>query len=227
MAKHEWPADETADETVESVEVESTAIELDEPESEAPPVVVSDAVPEDESPEPDPGLKSDPEPGAKPASRAARIVAFVLLPLLAVVLAVGAGYFWWQDNQTRQLESARAESLQAARDITVRMLSYSPETVEEELTAERELLAEPFRSEFTEETNARIIPVAKDKQVSAMTTVPAIASISITPDRAEVLAFVYQTVIVAGAAPTTVPSTVLITLDRVDDQWLISGFEPE
>jgi Mce-associated membrane protein len=41
-----------------------------------------------------------------------------------------------------------------------------------------------------------------------------------------VLLFVDQTVIVGKTAPTNTASSVRVTLDRIDDRWLISQFDP-
>jgi Mce-associated membrane protein len=41
-----------------------------------------------------------------------------------------------------------------------------------------------------------------------------------------VLVFVNQTVVVGSSAPTDTASSVRVTLDRVDDKWLISAVDP-
>ena len=71
-----------------------------------------------------------------------------------------------------------------------------------------------------------VIPGAKEKKISAVANVPAAGSVSATPNRAEVLVFVNQTVIVGDGAPTATASSVKVTLDRVGDRWLISEFDP-
>jgi Mce-associated membrane protein len=71
-----------------------------------------------------------------------------------------------------------------------------------------------------------VIPGAKQKQISAVATVPAAASTSATPTHAVVLLMVNQTVIVGQDAPTNTASSVRVTLDKVDGRWLISHFEP-
>ena len=48
-----------------------------------------------------------------------------------------------------------------------------------------------------------MIPGAKQKQISAVANVPAVASVSANPDHAVVLVFVNQTVIVGDGAPTS------------------------
>ena len=155
-----------------------------------------------------------------------RLVAFGLLPALALVLALGAGYLKWRDNSVRNGEIAAATSVQAARDTTIALLSYTPDKVEQQLGDARNLLTGEFRDSYTSLTNDVVIPGAGEKQISAVASIPAAASVSATPTEAVVLVFVNQTVIVGGSAPTDTASSVRVTLEKVDDRWLISKFDP-
>lgn len=155
-----------------------------------------------------------------------RVVAYALLPALVLVLALGAGYLKWRDNSIRNSQVAAATSVQAARDTTIALLSYAPDTVEEQLGAARDLLTGEFRDSYTSLTNDVVIPGAKEQQISAVASVPAAASVSATPNEAVVLVFVNQTVIVGQDAPTDTASSVRVTLEKVDDRWLISSFDP-
>ena len=156
----------------------------------------------------------------------ARVVAFGVLPAIALLLALGAGYLKWMDNSVRNDEAARDESIKAAKDSTIALLSYKPETVEQQLGAARDLLTGDFRDSYTSLTNDVVIPGAKQKQISAVATVPAAASVSANPRHAVVLVFVNQTVVVGADAPTDTASSVRVTLEKQADRWLISGFDP-
>ena len=165
---------------------------------------------------------------AKPRRRIqwARVFAFGVLPAVALLLALGAGYLKWMDNSVRDEGKVRIESMQAAKDSTIALLSYKPETVEQQLGAARDLLTGDFRDSYTSLTNDVVIPGAKQKQVSAVATVPAVASVSADPRHAVVLVFVNQTVVVGKDAPTDTASSVRVTLEKVGDRWLISKFDP-
>jgi Mce-associated membrane protein len=156
----------------------------------------------------------------------ARVVAFGVLPAVALLLALGAGYLKWMDNSVRDNETARDKSVQAAKDSTIALLSYKPDTVEQQLGAARDLLTGDFRDSYISLTNDVVIPGAKQKQISAVATVPAVATVSANPKHAVVLVFVNQTVIVGQDAPTDTASSVRVTLDKVGDRWLISKFDP-
>jgi Mce-associated membrane protein len=155
-----------------------------------------------------------------------RVVAFGLLPVVAMMLAAAAGFLKWQDSSVRHSETARIESVQAATDSTIKILSYRPDTVDRDLGAARDRLTGTFLEAYTSLTNDVVIPGAKQKQISAVATVPAAASVSATQNHAVVLVFVNQTIIVGNDAPSSTASSVKVTLDKQGDRWLISGFDP-
>ena len=94
-----------------------------------------------------------------------------------------------------------------AKDSTIRLLSYKPDTVEQDLSSARELLTGDFRDSYTQLTNDVVIPGAKQKQIAAIANVPAVASVSADPGHAVVLVFVNQTVTVGDSAPTSTASS--------------------
>ena len=59
------------------------------------------------------------------------------MPALALILAMAAGFLKWQDNSVRSSQIARIESVQAAKDTTVKMLSYKPDSVDQQLNDAR------------------------------------------------------------------------------------------
>jgi Mce-associated membrane protein len=112
------PTDTESEEasTEESVDKTDVADEVDKADE---PTETADETPESAEPE-------------KPKRRVqwARLFAFGVLPALALLLALGAGYLKWMDNSVRDSETARNESVQAAKDSTIALLSYKPDTVE-------------------------------------------------------------------------------------------------
>ena len=160
------------------------------------------------------------------AKRITSAFAFGVLPALTLMLALAAGYLKWQDGSLRDSQIARVESVQAAKDGTVALLSYRPDTVEKDLGAARERLTGQFRDAYTSLTNDVVIPGAKQKNISAVASVRAAASVTATANRAVVLVFVNQATIVGTSAPTDSASAVRVTLDEVGRRWLISAFDP-
>lgn len=155
-----------------------------------------------------------------------RLLVFLVLPLVALAITLGAGYLKYQATSMRAAQAAAADSIRAASDTTVKMLSYSPDTVERDLGAVRDLLTGNLRNDYTSLTNDVVIPGAKQRRISSVATVPAAAAVSTTSDSAVVLVFVNQTVIVGSDPPTNSTSSVRVTLQKTDDRWLVSSFDP-
>ena len=229
-AKSDRPDKETPGVTVESetataeltesgAEVtESAAIDVVEAEAAGP--VEAELTPTAESPGP------VPKAAARSTVSWSGIVAFTLLPALALLLGAGAAYLKWEDSKVRDSDLARIESVQAAKESTARLLSYKPDSVEQDLTSARDLLTGNFRDSYTQLITDVVIPGAKEKKISALANVPAVASISADPNHAVALVFVNQTVVVGDGAPTSTNSSVQVTMDKVGDRWLISEFTP-
>ena len=158
--------------------------------------------------------------------RWSRASVYAVLPALALLLASAAGFLKWQDGSAREAAVARTESVRAATESTIALLSYKPDTVEKDLNAARSRLTGSFLNAYTSLTHDVVIPGAKQKQISAVATVPAAASTSATENHAVVLLFVNQSVIIGQDAPTSTASSVRVTLDKVGGRWLISQFDP-
>ncbi|OBI44846.1 hypothetical protein [Mycobacterium sp. E796] len=168
-----------------------------------------------------------PEPPA-PTRRIkwSRVVAFSVLPLLPLVIAGAAGYLKWQDAWVRGSAVAGIESVAAAKDSTVAILSYQPDSVEKDLGVARDRLTGKFKDSYAQLIHDVVIPGAKKDHIASIATVPAAASVSASPNHAVALVFVNQSVTVGNDAPTDTASAVRVTLDKSDGHWLISAFDP-
>ena len=155
-----------------------------------------------------------------------RLFAFGVLPCLVLLLAGAGGYLKWQSSSIRASQTSSIESVAAAKDGTIAMLSYQPDTVEKDLGAARDRLTGTFKDSYSQLTHDVVIPGAKQKHISAVATVPAAASVSASANHAVALVFVNQTVIVGTDPPSATASAVRVTLDKAGDRWLISGFDP-
>jgi len=153
-------------------------------------------------------------------------VAFVVLPAVALLLAAGAGYLKWEYASRQDSQRAAAESVTAAADTTAAILSYKPDTVDKKLSAARDRLTGSFLESYTTLINDVVIPGAKQKKITAVAQVPAAASVSATPSHAVVLVFVDQATTIGNDPATNTASSVRVTLDKIGDRWLVSGFDP-
>jgi Mce-associated membrane protein len=155
-----------------------------------------------------------------------RVLAFGVLPAVALILALGAGFLKWQDGTARAAQASSVESVRAASESTVAILSYRPDTVDTELPAAADRLTGEFRDQYTQLIDDVVIPGAKQQVIAAVASVPAAAAVSASARHAVVLVLVDQTTTIGTGPPTKSTSSVRVTLDKVENRWLISQFEP-
>jgi Mce-associated membrane protein len=165
-------------------------------------------------------------PARKGGIRWSRVVAFGVLPVLALLIAAASGFLDWRGAWIRGSGIAVVESVSAAKDSTVAILSYQSDSVERDLGAAGDRLTGKFKDSYTQLVHDVVIPGAKKDHISAVATVPAAASVSAEPNHAVALVFVDQTVTVGNDASTGTSSTVRVTLDKSGGRWLISAFDP-
>lgn len=167
---------------------------------------------------------------SEPRSRRAlvtRIAVLSVMPSLVTILTLGAAYMKFVTSSARDDERASVDSVEAAKDSTVAMLSYAPDTAEGTLTAARDRMTGGFRDSYAALIHEVVIPGAKQKKVFAVATVPAAASVSATSNHAVVLVYVNQAITMGNNAPTQSNSVVQVTLERSAGRWLVSGFDPK
>jgi Mce-associated membrane protein len=154
-----------------------------------------------------------------------RVLVYGLLPGLALLLAMSAGLLKWKDSSIRGIDLARSQSVSAAKDSTVAVLTFRSDTVDRDVAAARERLTGGFLDTYNQRTQQELIPNAKQRRVIATASVPAAASESATANHAVVLLFVTQTVRIGDAPRADTGSSVRVTLDKIGERWLISDFD--
>ncbi|MEM6110531.1 hypothetical protein AAHS21_30585 [Mycobacterium sp. 050272] len=170
---------------------------------------------------------SEPEAAhSKPNSRWKWIAARGVLPGLALLLALVAGYLKFQDASMRDSQTARSQSVQAAIESTTTMLSYRPDNVDKALVTAQDRMTGKFKESYAALIHDVVIPGAKQKQISAAATVPAAASVSASEQHAVVVVFVNQTINIGNDPPSSTASSVRVTLEKINGRWLIAQFEP-
>lgn len=169
-----------------------------------------------------------PEPAEAKGRRInwSRQLAYTVLPGLALLLTVAAGYLRWDDSSIGGSATARTESVAAAKESVIALLSYRPDSVEKDLGAARDRLTGTFRDSYSQLIHDVVIPGAKQRHISSVATVPAAASVSASSNHAVALIFVNQTTVVGTDSPTDSASCVRVAMDKINRHWLISGFDP-
>jgi len=165
--------------------------------------------------------------------RSARVVAGRLGAIvLAVALLASAGVAAWlyfqqyrPDQQTN--DAAATVALDAAKNGTVALLSYSPESLDKDFAAAKTHLTGDFLSYYTQFTEQIVTPAAKQKSVKTSAAVVRAAVSELHPDSAVVLVFVNQnTISKENPDGSFAASAVKVGLKKINDTWLISSFDP-
>jgi Mce-associated membrane protein len=216
-----WPKRRRAGDPTNSDSLEQTSDEAEQKAADEDDSTVTEVSSESDGPQ----QKGKPA-GSRRRIHWSRAITYGILPGLALLLACAAGFLKWQGGSAHDAQVARAESVRAATESTIALLSYKPETVEKDLETARARLTGTFLNAYNQLTHDVVIPGARQKQISAAATVPAATSVQATASHAVVLLFVNQTVTVGQDVPTSTTSSVRVTLDRVGGRWLISQFDP-
>jgi Mce-associated membrane protein len=156
-------------------------------------------------------------------------VLYAVLGLLLVgsltLLGLLFYYFYLPDRATSA--GAAKAAVSAASDGTVAVLSYSPDTLDHDFSSAKSHLTGDFLSYYDQFTTQIVAPAAKQKSVKTTAVVLRAALTDFHPNSANVLLFVNQTTQSKDRPePSMTSSSVLVTLTKADDKWLISSFNP-
>ncbi|WP_065072974.1 hypothetical protein [Mycolicibacterium fortuitum] len=165
------------------------------------------------------------EPATAPPRARSWGSAAVVLAVIALVLAVASGVLRWLTVTQAESDTARVESVEAAKEITAEMLSYETDTVEQQLTAARDRMTGKFLGTYTAMIN-EVIPAAQAQRIAAVADVLEVGTVKAEPDRAELVLFVNQSVQVGDHMPEKTPSVARVTMVKDGDRWLLSEYEP-
>jgi len=152
--------------------------------------------------------------------------------ILVVLLLISGGAATWvyfkryQPNQRTDPSVARAV-VSAASDGTVALLSYSPESLDKDFTVAKSHLSGDFLSYYSQFTEQIVAPAAREKSLKTSAHVMGAAVSELHPDSAVVLVFVDQSTTSKDRPdPSMSSSSVLVSMTRVNGNWLITKFDP-
>jgi Mce-associated membrane protein len=174
---------------------------------------------------------ADSADSSSPARR--RLAAVPLIPVVLVLglLAAGllAGWLYFtQYRPDKQTDDAVAQRVvNAARDGTVAMLSYKPDTLNQDFAAAKSHLTGDFLNYYDQFTKEVVTPAAQTKGVTTTAQVTGAAVSELNPDKAVVLVFIDQaTASKERPDPAMASSSAKVSLAKVHGEWLITKFEP-
>lgn len=153
----------------------------------------------------------------------------VVIAVLLVLSAGGAGgVYWWiyrPDQQTNAV--AEKQAVDAAKEGTVALLSYAPDSLDKDLSNAKSHLTGEFLTYYSQFTDTIVKPAASKKGVKTEANVVRAAVAEMHPDRAVVLVFVNQvTTSKDRPEPALATSAVMVSMVKNSGHWLISEFKP-
>lgn len=153
-----------------------------------------------------------------------------ILLTASVVAAVSlvAYLYVGQYRPDRQIDDAAAQrAVRAASDGAVAALSYSSENIDHDFQQARSHLTGDFLAYYDKFTKDIVIPTVQQKHLSQTATVVRAAVSELGQTSAVVLAFLNETTTGKDKPqPLMTPSSVKITLTKVNGSWLISKLDP-
>ena len=168
-----------------------------------------------------------------PATRTRGRVARLLGPVVLVAVLLGSAGLasWLYFNQYRPDRAAdpavTTQVLKAASEGAVALLSYAPESMEQDFTAAKARLTGDFLNYYSQFTHDIVTPAVQQKSVKTSAQVVQAAVAEQHPDSAVVLLFLnQQTASKENPNGTFTASSVKVGLTKVDGSWLISSFDP-
>jgi Mce-associated membrane protein len=162
--------------------------------------------------------------------RGARLKLGVIVLAAALIASAGvAAWLYFNQYRPDQKTDAAASqvALDAAKNGTVALLSYSPESLDKDFAAAKSHLTGDFLSYYTQFTEQIVTPAAQQKAVKTTASVVRAAVSELRPNSAVVLVFVNQnTTSKENPDGAFAVSSVKVSLTKIDSTWLISSFDP-
>jgi Mce-associated membrane protein len=182
--------------------------------------------------EPTAGVEIDKSAGGIDGSvapwRRVKVIPLVLVLALLAAGGLAAWLYYFQYRPDEQTDAAVAQSaVGAARDGTVALLSYKPDTLNQDLAAAKSHLTGEFLKKYDDFTRQIVTPAAKEKALTTTAQVVGAAASEVQPNSAVVLLFINQATISKDRPdPAMASSSVLVSLTKVHGTWLIANFQP-
>jgi Mce-associated membrane protein len=160
--------------------------------------------------------------------RRVKVLPVVLVLLLVVSAGLAAWLYFSQYRPDEQTDAAAARAaVDAARDGTVALLSYKPDTLNQDFAAAKSHLTGDFLNYYDQFTRQVVTPAAKEKAVTTTAQVVGAAVSELHSNSAVVLVYVNQaTTSKDRPDPALASSSVRVSLTKVHGNWLITKFDP-
>lgn len=157
-----------------------------------------------------------------------RLGAIALAVLIVVAAVLAAWLYLFEYKPGVQTDAHVADTVtSAARDGTVALLSYSPDSLQGDFERARSHLTGGFLDYYNKFTTEVVTPAATEKKVKTEANVVRAAVTELQVNSAKVLVFISQNTTSSDKPdPSLTSSSVVVALQKHGDNWLISAFDP-
>ncbi|WP_159149707.1 hypothetical protein, partial [Dietzia lutea] len=180
------------------------------------------------------GTAAAPAAARAPLDPARRRTLITALSVLSVLLVVVAGLATWQYVEARgatateqRIADAPRAATDAAREITTQMFTYDHRTVDADLAAVRDRLADPALTEFVEQSMPTVASAAKQQEATVYATVAAAAPQEVVDaDHVTVLVMLNRMVSTKeNPEAASSASRLSVAMERQDGTWKLAELE--
>lgn len=156
------------------------------------------------------------------------------LAAASVILVIVAGLATWGYIEARDATAAEQKiavapdaATDAAREITTQMFTYDHRTVDNDLAAVRERLAEPALGEFVEQSMPKVAEAAKSQEASVYATVAAAAPVEVEDAEHVKVLVMLNRMVSTKESPEAASSASRLNLSmvNVDGTWKLGKLE--
>ncbi len=149
-----------------------------------------------------------------------------ILAVLASAALIVCGVLAYRAHAASEVDVARSQGVAAARSAAEVVLAYDHRHLDRDFGRASDLLTGEFAKEYAVTTKDSVRALAAKTRAVVRAEVRAASVVSATPDRVVVLLFVNQTTTSNQTnEPRTDLNRVRMTLERVDDRWLVSDVD--
>jgi len=146
---------------------------------------------------------------------------------LLLFVVTGVGLLGWQHHLHNQAEEARQQATEAATAAVPDVLSYNYRTIDDDLARAKTHLTGDFARQFGQLTSQIVAPQAVQGQITTRAEIAATSVVEAVPNRVVELLFVNQTTQGLNLPqPRVDGSRLVLTMEKVNNQWLIQNLEP-
>ena len=155
-----------------------------------------------------------------------RSILLAALTIAAIGLVVFVFFFYYRPD--RLIDDAAAQrAIRAASAGAVATVSYSSDSMDRDFANAKSHLTGDFLAYYDKFTKEIVTPMVQQKHIAQTAAVIRAAVSELHPNSAVVLVFLNETTTSKDKRETlTTPSSVRITLTKVDGSWLISKLDP-